>query len=93
MEILYQSGDHATLPLADVRARTPPERNQAYDQFVKRATCDATGKFSFANLADGDWYVISVIRPAPGGAAAAAGDMAVMRHVVIKNGAVAKVNL
>ena len=90
MEILYQSADHATLPAAEVRARTPPERNPAYDQFVKRAACDATGKFSFAGLADGNWYVISIIRSAPG---VAAGEMAVMRHVVVKNGAVARVNL
>jgi hypothetical protein len=94
MEILYLSAEHATLPLGEVRARTPPERNPAYDQFVKRGTCDATGKFSFTGLADGNWYVISVIRPPAGaGPAPPAGDMAVMRHVVIKNGAVARVNL
>jgi hypothetical protein len=90
MEILYQSSDHATQAAADVRARTPPERNPAYDQFVKRAQCDATGKFAFANLADGTWYVISVIRTAPN---VAAGEMAVMRRVVIKNGAAVKVSL
>jgi hypothetical protein len=90
MEILYQSSDHATQPAADVRARSPPERNPAYDQVVKRAQCDATGKFTFANLADGTWYVISVIRTAPN---VAAGEMAVMRRVVIKNGAAVKVSL
>jgi len=90
MEILYQSSDHATQPAGDVRARTPPERNPAYDQFVKRAQCDATGHFAFNNLADGAWYVISVIRTAPN---VAAGEMAVMRRVVIRNGGAAKVNL
>jgi len=90
MEILYQSSDHATQPAADVRARTPPERNPAYDQFVKRAQCDATGHFTFSNLADGTWYVISVIRTAPNDAN---GEMAVMRRVVVRNGGVAKVNL
>jgi hypothetical protein len=90
MEILYQSGDHATEPAGEVRSRTPPERNPAYDQFVKRTQCDATGKFTFSNLADGAWYVISVVRTAPN---VAAGEMAVMRRVVIRNGAAVKVSL
>lgn len=90
MEILYLSSDHATLPAADVRGRTPPERNAEYDQFVKRTTCDPTGKFNFTGLADGTWYVISVVRSAP---SVPAGEMAVMRRVVVRNGAVAKVSL
>ena len=90
MEILYLSADNATLPAGDVRARTPPERNADYNAFVKRATCDATGRFTFTNLPDGPWYVISVIRSAPG---QTAGEMAVMRRVVIRNGNTARVNL
>jgi hypothetical protein len=90
MEILYLSSDNATLPAADVRARTPPERNADYNAFVKRATCDATGRFTFTNLPDGTWYVISVIRSGPG---VTAGEMAVMRRVVIRNGNTARVNL
>jgi hypothetical protein len=90
MEILYLSPENATLPADDVRARTPPERNADYNAFVKRAPCDATGRFTFTNLADGPWYVISVIRSAPG---VAAGELAVMRRVVIRNGNTARVNL
>jgi hypothetical protein len=90
MEILYQSGDHATQPAADVRARTPPERNTEYEKMVKRAQCDATGHFMFDNLPDGAWYVISVIRAAPN---VSAGEMAVMRRVVIRGGNVARVTL
>ena len=90
MEILYLSSDTATLPAADVRARTPPERNTDFDAFVKRASCEPTGRFTFTNLPDGTWYAISVVRSAPG---VAAGEMAVMRRVVIRNGNTARVNL
>ena len=90
MEILYLSAENATLPAGDVRARTPPERNADYNAFVKRATCEPTGRFTFTNLPDGTWYVISVIRSAPG---VAAGEMAVMRRVVIRGGNTVRVNL
>ena len=85
MEILYTSADKATLPAAEVRARTPPERNQDYVAFVKQTACDAAGHFNFSALADGAWYVITVARPAPGTSGA---EMAIMRRVVIKGGKV-----
>jgi hypothetical protein len=85
MEILYTSADKATLPAAEVRARTPPERNQDYSSFVKRAACDAAGHFDFGALADGAWYVITVARPAAPGTG---GEMAIMRRVVVKGGKV-----
>jgi hypothetical protein len=85
MEILYTSADKAALPAAEVRARTPPERNQDYSTFVKRAACDATGHFNFGALADGAWYVITVARPTPPGTGA---EMAIMRRVVVKGGKV-----
>ena len=87
MEILYTSADKATLPAAEVRARTPPERNQDYSTFVKRAACDAAGHFDFGALADGAWYVITVARPV---APATGAEMAIMRRVVVKG---AKVKL
>ncbi|MGZ3274703.1 MAG: hypothetical protein ACXU82_00525 [Caulobacteraceae bacterium] len=83
MQILYTSADKAALPAAEVRARTPPERNQDYSGFVKRATCDAAGHFTFAALPDGAWYVITVARPV---APASGADMAIMRRVVVKGG-------
>ena len=85
MQILYTSADKATLPVAEVRARTPPERNQDYSTFVKRAACDAAGHFNFGALADGVWYVITVARPASAGGGA---EMAIMRRVVVKGGKV-----
>jgi len=85
MEILYTSADKATLPAAEVRARTPPERNQDYSTFVKRATCDAAGHFNFGALADGAWYVLTVARPVAPGTGV---DMSIMRRVVVKGGKV-----
>ncbi len=85
MQILYTSSDKATLPAAEVRARTPPERNQDYSSFVKRAACDTAGHFDFGALPDGAWYVITVARPAAPGSGA---DMAIMRRVVVKGGKV-----
>jgi len=87
MEILYTSADKATLPATEVRARTPPERNQDYSSFVKRASCDAAGHFAFNALPEGTWYVITVARPV---APATGTDMAIMRRVVVKG---AKVKL
>jgi hypothetical protein len=81
MEILYTSADKAALPAAEVRARTPPERNQDYSTFVKRAACDAAGHFNFGALPDGAWYVITVARPVAPGTGA---EMAIMRRVVVK---------
>lgn len=85
MQILYTSADKAALPAGEVRARTPPERNQDYSSFVKRAACDAAGHFTFAALPDGAWYVITVARPV---APATGADMAIMRRVVVKGGKV-----
>ena len=87
MQILYQSADRAILPVAEVRSRTP-SGNQDYSSFVKAATCDASGRFTFTNLPDGAWFVITVGHPTPAGA-----DMALMRRVVIRNGANVRVDL
>ena len=83
MMILYRSADQATLPAADVRARTPPERNQDYSQFARRASCDGTNHFQFAGLPDGAWFVITIAKPAN---PSAGQELAIMRRVTIKNG-------
>ncbi len=90
MTILYMSADNAALPALQVRQRTPSERSQDYSTFVKRTTCDATNKFSFENVADGSWFVITVAKPTPVGPAQ---DMAIMRRVTIKNGQTVRVKL
>lgn len=83
MMILYRSADAATLPAEEVRGRTPPERNQDYSNFVRRAACDANGQFSFSGLPDGAWYAITVARPVQ---PATGREMALMRRVVVRNG-------
>jgi len=90
MTILYTNAERAALPAADVRGRTPPERSQDYSAFVKRATCDAAGKFSFTGLPDGAWYAITVAKPTGG---AAGTEMAIMRRVVIRDGRAVRVEL
>lgn len=89
MEILYKSATEAALPADEVRARTPPERSQDYTAFTKRATCDGTGKFTFANIANGPWYVITVARPMGTSGA----NIAIMKRVVVSGGKMTRVNL
>jgi hypothetical protein len=75
MRMLYLSAAASAVPVEDVRARTPAETND-YAKYARRAECNAAGRFSFAGLPDGGWYVITVAAPAGGGE-----RMAVMRHV------------
>lgn len=87
MMVLYRSAEAATLPAEEVRGRTPPERNQDYSNFVRRASCDAGGQFSFTGLPDGAWYAITVARPVQ---PATGREMALMRRVVVRNGSSAR---
>lgn len=85
MEVLYKSSQRAALPADDVRSRqnqAPPGDSNPY---VKRATCDAADHFSFTNLPDGAWYVVTIAKPAAG---AAGPTLAVMRHVTTRGGRV-----
>ena len=75
MRILYLSTTAAAMPADEVRSRTPPEHGSDYASYARHATCDADGRFSFAGLPNGGWYVITVATPASGT------RMAVMRRV------------
>ena len=88
MVTLYKSADHAALPAAEVRARTV--RSNDYSAYVRRATCDPTGRFTFTNLPDGGFFAITVVKPTPAGAGE---DMAIMRYVKVANGKVVEVKL
>ena len=90
MMILYRSDSAAAEPADEVRGRTPPERSQDYSAFVRRTTCDATGRFAFTGLPDGSWFVITVARPPAG---VAGREMALMRRVSIRGGNVVNVRL
>ena len=90
MMVLYRSDSAAAEPADEVRGRTPPERSQDYSAFVRRTTCDATGRFAFTGLPDGSWFVITVARPPAG---VAGREMALMRRVSIRGGNVVNVRL
>ena len=75
MRILYLSNTAAAMPVDEVKGRTPPEHGSDYASYARHATCDPTGRFSFAGLPNGGWYVITVATPASGT------RMAVMRRV------------
>ncbi|MCR5877101.1 hypothetical protein [Phenylobacterium sp. J367] len=90
MAALYGSTERAALPTDAVRARTPQAPAGDAGPYVKRATCDASDRFSFSGLPDGTWYVITTARPAgqSGGA-----SLALMRKVVTRGGRTVAVEL
>jgi hypothetical protein len=90
MEILYLSANGATLPAADVRGRTPPEANESFQQFARRAPCNGEGDFAFTGLPDGAWYAITVAQPNTAGAGP---DLAIMRRVIVRGGGVSPITL
>jgi hypothetical protein len=66
MIVLYGSTNSAAVPVSIVRARTPSASTGDYARYVRRTSCDAEGRFSFAGLPDGAWYVITVAKPLGG---------------------------
>ena len=82
MEALYLSAESAALPADEVRARTPSAPSGDYSAFIRKATCDAASRFSFAGLPDGAWYVIAAAKPVDGSGP----TMAVMRRVTTHGG-------
>jgi hypothetical protein len=78
MFILYGSTDMAAVPADIVRARTPTGSSGDYASYARKTTCDGDNRFTFHNLPDGGWYVITLARPADG----SPGSVAVMRRVV-----------
>lgn len=88
MITLYRSADHAVLPAAEVRARTV--RSNDYSAYVRRATCDPIGRFTFTNLPDGGFFAITVAKSVTPGVGP---DMAIMRYVKVSNGKVVEVKL
>lgn len=87
MQRLYRSADRAVIPAEEVRQRMPAE-SPNYDAFVRRANCDAQGRFTFTGLPDGAWYLITSVAPTPAGA-----PLAVMRRVQIRGGQPVRVEL
>lgn len=63
---LYGSTERAAIPAAIVRARTVPDAGQQYRSYIRSENCDASGRFAFAGLPDGDWFVIVPVRAGGG---------------------------
>ena len=88
IEQLYGSSERAALPVEEVRSRQANRPSDAYSSFVRRATCDGQGKFSFQGLPAGGWFVIVVAQPIGGGQ-----SMALMRRVDTREGVVRNMTL
>jgi len=84
MQVLYKSDLRAALPADDVRSRTAQAPPGDSNPYVKRAACDAADRFSFTNLPDGAWYVVTIAKPVGGGGP----SLAVMRRVTTRGGRV-----
>jgi hypothetical protein len=83
MSVLYQSGERAALPVDDVRGRAAKAPPGDSDPYVKKAICDDASRFSFAGLADGAWYVVTLAKPATGQGGP---TVALMRRIVTGGG-------
>ena len=66
MVILYGSATSAAVPVSIVRARTPTAGAGDYARYVRRTTCDSADRFSFQDLPDGTWFVITIGKPVGG---------------------------
>jgi hypothetical protein len=83
MSVLYQSGERAALPVDDVRGRAAKAPPGDSDPYVKKAICDDASRFSFAGLADGAWYVVTLAKPVAGQTGP---TVALMRRIVTSGG-------
>jgi hypothetical protein len=81
MYILYGSIDSAAVPADIVRARTPATSSGDYASYARKTICDMSNRFSFQDLPNGVWYVITLARPDDG-----TGTVAVMRRVEVRGG-------
>jgi hypothetical protein len=82
---LYGSTNQAAVPESVVRARTVADPNADYRSFVRSSTC-TDGRFVFAGLPDGSWFIIAPV--------SAGGDRIVlMRRVETRQGRVLTITL
>lgn len=87
-QTLYGSTDRAAVPEAVVRARTVADPSADYRSFVRSTTC-ANGRFTFNDLPDGGWFIITPV--AAGGAGGA--RIVLMRHIETRGGRRVSVSL
>jgi hypothetical protein len=64
VERLYGDGDSAFVDAREakeVRAQPGAHVTKAYENSLKAAACDASGRFAFKNLPDGTYYVMAPV--------------------------------
>jgi hypothetical protein len=89
MYVLYRSTQAAAEPAEAVRARTPSAPAGDYSAFVRRTSCDASSRFSFTGLPDGEWFAITIAKPVSGDGP----EMALMKRVSTHGGRVTPLSL
>lgn len=87
-QALYGSTERAAVPAAEVRARTVEPASAEYSNALREAQCDSQGRFGFADLPPGSWYVI-----APVTAAGSDGPVVLMQRVSTRDGRTTQVVL
>lgn len=92
MRALYESDDHAIVPVGEVKARDAAQPGVDYGRFVRTAVCDARNGFVFEHLPDGSFFIIARAVPHDKAVAANAG-VVVMQRVEVRNGAGLKITL
>ncbi len=66
IQALYGSTERAAIPAAVVRARAVQEARDDYSAYVRETSCDGAGRFRFADLPGGSWFVITPVRAGSG---------------------------
>lgn len=82
---LYGSAVRADRPVAAIRAKTITNDNLDLARFVRRARCDAQGRFAFDGLPDGGYFLIAQVTGSE--------PLALMRHVNLRGGDIERVGL
>lgn len=71
----------------------PEKADPRYLEAVRTAKCDAQGKFSFTDVADGVWYVLSVDNQLGQTSNATTWGSAAFKRLELRNGQAVEVTL
>lgn len=89
IEALYGSTEVAVEPISALRRRSIGTASPEYGRFVRSTRCSARNTFAFSRLPDGDYFLVTALRPRAG----APESVAVMRRVEMRGGGVHRVTL
>ncbi len=90
MQAIYGSTEGAIQPVAAVRARSAANPGVDYSHYLRTASCDVRGEFTFQALPDGAYYVIAPIRRRGKGAEV---SRVLMQRVSVRGGGVRQLSL